>query len=652
MISQDTIRQILEAARIEEVIGEFLTLKKSGSNFKGLSPFSNEKTPSFMVSPAKQIFKDFSSGKGGNVVSFLMEHEHFTYPEALRWLADKYGIEIDEGPRTDEDIERDNERESLFIVSKYASETFQKNLVETEEGRNIGLSYFHERGFTDQVIKKFELGYALEGYSAFSDEATQNGYKPEFLTRSGLSIEKDDGRLIDRFRGRVIFPIHNLSGRVIGFGGRILNTEAKTAKYLNSPESLIYHKSKVLYGMYQAKGSIIKKEECYLVEGYTDVISLYQSGIENVVASSGTSLTSDQIRLIKRYTTNVTVLFDGDSAGIKASFRGIDMLLEEGMNVRVVLFPDGEDPDSYARKLDADELTEFLEKQSQDFLRFKTGLLLKDVSNDPIKKSELIKDIVTSISKIPDHIKRSVYLNECANLLEVSESALVAELNKMVKSRRMDRARNKQQQVDANPFIEKVYGDEKVDSAKESWDLKEKEIIRVLLLHGDKSMRVKVMEEEEEKMYEVNVAEFIIRDLQLDELTFRNKVYQNIFIEYADHLADRKIPDDRYFISHPNEEIAKLAVDLISSQYELSENWEEKHNILVATEEHNIRDVVRKCINSYKLAVIEEMIMEKREKLKGLDSDDELLEEIEDIKNLEEIKKLLANGFLGRVVTK
>lgn len=610
-----------------------------------------------MVSPAKQIFKDFSSGKGGNVVSFLMDHEHFSYPEALRWLADKYGIEIDEGPRSEEDIKREGERESLFIVSNYANESFIKNLHETEEGQNVGLSYFRERGFTEKTIRDFQLGYALEDGNAFSGQAVADGYQEKYLVDSGLSIKRDSGGLWDRFRGRVIFPIKNLSGKVIGFGGRILNTEAKTAKYLNSPESLIYHKSKVLYGLFESKGAIIKQDRCLLVEGYTDVISLHQAGVENVVSSSGTSLTVDQIKLIKRYTKNVTVLFDGDSAGIRASFRGIDMLLQQGMDIRVVPFPEGEDPDSYARKLDTDELKVFLDSGSQDFMTFKTNVLIKETEGDPIRKAEVVRDIVTSISMISDQIKRSVYLRECSRIMEIPEPALISELNKIVSARNTSRARTVQQKVDANPFLEKVYEQEPTEDAGALKVSKEKEIIRLLLVHGDKTIRLLVRTqdedgEEQELDLDVNVAEYIVRDLQFDEITLSHAPYAAIMSEYVTHLDERQIPEDRYFISHPDAEIAKIAVDLITSQYELSNNWTDRHNILVAKEEDNVKAAIHKGVNGYKLFLIEEMISKKRESIKIPTEGEVPVDQLEDILSLERIKSMLANGMLGRVVTR
>ena len=420
MISRSTIDRVFETARVEEVIGEFVQLKKAGSNFKGLSPFVDEKSPSFMVSPVKQIWKDFSTGKGGNAISFLMEHEHYTYPEAIKWLAKKYNIEIEETEQSSEEKAQMNERESMFLVSTYAKDYFHDIMLNSNKGKAIGLSYFKERGFRDDIIKTFELGYCLDEWDAFTKAALAKGYDLKYLASTGLTIVKEN-RQFDRFKGRVLFPIHSMSGRILGFGGRILTADKKAAKYLNSPESDIYHKSKILYGLFQAKKEIAKQDNCYLVEGYTDVISFHQSGIENVVASSGTALTSDQIRLVNRLTKNITVLFDGDAAGIRASIRGIDLILEQGMNVKVVQFPDGEDPDSFAKAHSNEELKKYLEDSAQDFINFKVSLLLKDSNNDPIKKAGVIRDIVMSISKIPDGIQREVYVQECARIMDISE---------------------------------------------------------------------------------------------------------------------------------------------------------------------------------------------------------------------------------------
>lgn len=431
MISRSTIDRVFETARVEEVIGEFVQLKKAGSNFKGLSPFVDEKSPSFMVSPVKQIWKDFSTGKGGNAISFLMEHEHYTYPEAIKWLAKKYNIEIEETEQSSEEKAQMNERESMFLVSTYAKDYFHDIMLNSNKGKAIGLSYFKERGFRDDIIKTFELGYCLDEWDAFTKAALAKGYDLKYLASTGLTIVKEN-RQFDRFKGRVLFPIHSMSGRILGFGGRILTADKKAAKYLNSPESDIYHKSKILYGLFQAKKEIAKQDNCYLVEGYTDVISFHQSGIENVVASSGTALTSDQIRLVNRLTKNITVLFDGDAAGIRASIRGIDLILEQGMNVKVVQFPDGEDPDSFAKSHSNEELKKYLEDSAQDFINFKVSLLLKDSNNDPIKKAGVIRDIVMSISKIPDGIQREVYVQECARIMDISERVLFSELAQII----------------------------------------------------------------------------------------------------------------------------------------------------------------------------------------------------------------------------
>lgn len=431
MITQATIDKIFEATRVEEVIGDFVQLKKAGSNLKGLSPFSSEKSPSFMVSPVKQIWKDFSSGKGGNAISFIMEHEHFTYPEALRYLAKKYNIEVEETQQTNEELEQANEKESMYLVSEFANQYFQNILLNHDEGKAIGYTYFKERGFTDETIKKFGLGYSPDQWDAFTNEALAKGYNLNFLEKTGLTIVKDDKKF-DRFKARVMFPIQSLSGRVLGFGGRILTSDKKAAKYLNSPESEIYHKSKVLYGIFQAKQAIAKQDNCYLVEGYTDVIQFNQSGIENVVASSGTALTPDQIRLINRLTNNVTVLYDGDAAGLRASIRGIDLILEQGMDVRVCTFPEGEDPDSFAKKSSFEELKNYLESNTTDFIQFKANLLMREAQNDPIKKANLINDMIVSISKIPDAIKREVYVQECARIMDVSETVIYNSLAQLV----------------------------------------------------------------------------------------------------------------------------------------------------------------------------------------------------------------------------
>ena len=478
MISRTTIDNVFETARVEEVIGDFVQLKKSGSNLKGLSPFTDERSPSFMVSPVKQIWKDFSSGKGGNVVAFLMEHEHFNYPEAIKYLAKKYGIEIEETQQTDEQKEQADERESMYLVSEYASKYFQTQMHKTDEGQAVGLSYFKERGFTSETIKKFDLGYSPDEWDAFTKNALGDGYKLKFLEKTGLSIVKDE-KTFDRFKGRVMFPIQSMSGRVLGFGGRILGNTKKAAKYLNSPESDIYHKSKVLYGIYHAKQSIAKEDNCYLVEGYTDVIQFHQSGIENTVSSSGTALTSEQIRLINRLTKNITVLFDGDAAGTRASMRGIDLILEQGMNVKVCPFPEGEDPDSFARSNSEAELEEFLKENSYDFITYKASLLMDEAKNDPVKKADLIRDMVQSIAKIPDNIQQEVYLQECSRIMDISEDVLFATLAQLEKKdgKTPARAEKKTMQVVRNEEAAPV---KKVDQLY----ILERKIISLLVLYG------------------------------------------------------------------------------------------------------------------------------------------------------------------------
>ena len=482
MISPSTIDLVFETSRVEEVIGDFVQLKKAGSNFKGLSPFSDERSPSFMVSPVKQIWKDFSSGKGGNVVAFLMEHEHFTYPEAIKYLAKKYNIEIEETEQTNEQKEQQDERESLYLVSEFANKYFQNVLHKTDQGKSIGLGYFKERGFTEETIKKFDLGYSLDEWQAFTDEALKQGYKLEFLEKTGLTIVKEEKRF-DRFKGRVMFPIKSMSGRVLGFGGRILIADKKAAKYVNSPESIIYHKSNVLYGIYHAKQSIAKEDNCYLVEGYTDVIQFHQTGIKNVVSSSGTALTSEQIRLINRLTKNITVLFDGDAAGLRASLRGIDLILEQGMNVKVCTFPEGEDPDSFAKQNTLEELSVYLIENAKDFIQFKASVLYEESKHDPIKKAETIRDIVNSISKIPDRIKKEIYIQECSKIMDISEEVLFSTLAQIDKKEFQDSNKQFKNEQRAFEVIKHQPPVKKVDVQY----VLERKIIEALLLYGNKT---------------------------------------------------------------------------------------------------------------------------------------------------------------------
>jgi DNA primase len=580
MISRTTVDAVFDAARVEEVIGDFVQLKKSGSNFKGLSPFTEERSPSFMVSPVKQIWKDFSSGKGGNAVTFIMEHEHFTFPEAIKWLAKKYGIEVEETQQTDEQKQEQDAKESMFLVSKYAAEWFQSQL-KTEEGKAIGYSYFKERGFRDETIEYFQLGYNPDQWSAFTDAAIKAGYQLEFLDKTGVSIVKEDKKF-DRFKGRVMFPIRSLSGRVLGFGGRILTNEKKAAKYLNSPQSEIYDKSKVLYGIYEAKQSIAKEDLCYLVEGYTDVIQLHQAGVKNVVSSSGTALTSQQIRLIQRLTKNITVLFDGDAAGMRAAIRGTDLILEAGMNVRVCTFPDGEDPDSFAKSHTESEITEFLTSNAQDFISFKSNLLKEEAAGDPIKKAGMIRDIVSSISKIPDDISREIYIRESAAILDIGEDVLFSTLAQMRNAGLQEQKKKEIREQAQEPMskVENTVASVKVDRRA----LLERSIIAILLMYGGKD---EIFEEEYiqdgsgedvdyiTKKEEHRVYEKIYMDLQADEIKFTNPDFQNIYAKIIDVLLLEQKLDVQLILSAFEGEYANVIADITMSddKYQLHD-WE------------------------------------------------------------------------------
>lgn len=585
MISQSSIEQVFETARVEEVIGDFVQLKKSGSNFKGLSPFSDERSPSFMVSPVKQIWKDFSTGKGGTSVSFLMEHEHFTYPEAIKYLARKYNIEIEETQQTDEQKEQANEKESLYLVSEFANSYFQDILHNTDQGKSIGLSYFKARGFSEETIKKFDLGYSLNEWQAFTDHALKKGYNIDYLEKTGLTIVKED-KHFDRFKGRVMFPIKSMSGRVLGYGGRILITDKKAAKYLNSPESDIYHKSNVLYGIYHAKQAIAKEDNCYLVEGYTDVIQFHQTGITNVVSSSGTALTPQQIRLINRLTNNITVLFDGDAAGMRASIRGIDLILEQGMNVRVCGFPEGEDPDSYAKQNSLEELTDYLSNNSKDFIQFKASILFEDTKSDPIKKADTVRDIIQSISKIPDPIKQEIYIQECSRIMDISESVLFNSLAQINNKEALDHAKKtKQQAPKAFDIIKtKQQQEKKVDVQY----ILERKLIEILLLYGNKleDFEDLILKENEKGelvlepiIQQAKVFEKIFLDLQEDEMEFSNNHFKTIYFTIIDALNQNPDFDLKTFINTIDYDMA----------YEIS-------SILMEDERHNLHDWERMLI--------------------------------------------------------
>jgi DNA primase len=646
MITKSTVDQIIETARVEEVVGDFVTLKKRGVNLLGLCPFHNEKTPSFTVSPAKGIYKCFGCGKAGNSVSFIMEHEHYSFPEALRYLAEKYNITIEEEFSKEENLQEKNEKESLFIVSAYAQEFYSSYLLSSEEGKSTGLSYLEERGFNEKTIRKFQLGYAPSEGKAFTELALKNEYKLEYLEKSGLTIVNED-RQYDRFRGRVIFPIHNLTGRVIAFGARILHKDPKAPKYINSPETDIYHKSKILYGISFAKKAIIEKDECYLTEGYTDVISLHQEGIENVVASSGTSLTVEQIKLIGRYTKNVTVLYDGDAAGIKASLRGIDLILEEGLNVKVVLFPDGEDPDSFAKNHSHSELTDFLKKNAQDFIKFKTSLLLSEVVNDPVRKAGLIKDIVETISKIPDVITRSIYASKCSELLEIDEQVLVFEINKIIRNKFYSKYKVEYEEIEPEikQRIEKKY------DLKESLKQQEEEILRILLNYSDNEIILTEQDPDDKhkvKIYKPQVKNFITYELNTDDLKIEEPLFSKMYNHFSYLSEEDKSFDINYFLNLEEEEIKNATINLTTSQYQLSD-W----NIVgihVPLEKDRLGNLVEREVYRFKLKKIMVLLADSLKAIKEYSSDEEKYENLQDQHYaMLKIRKQLAD-YLGTVV--
>ncbi|NNK82098.1 MAG: DNA primase [Flavobacteriaceae bacterium] len=649
MISKSTIDQVFETARVEEVIGDFVQLKKSGSNFKGLSPFSEERTPSFMVSPVKQIWKDFSSGKGGTVVSFLMEHEHFTYPEAIKYLAKKYNIEIEETEQSDEQKKEANERESMYLVNEYANKYFQNILLTSDQGKAIGLSYFKERGFTDETIKKFQLGYALDNWSAFTDKAIKDGYNLKYLEQTGLTIVKDE-KQFDRFKGRVLFPIHSMSGRVLGFGARILDNTKKAAKYLNSPESDIYHKSKILYGIYYAKQNIAKEDNCYLVEGYTDVIQFYQKGIHNVVASSGTALTPEQIRLINRLTKNITVLFDGDDAGIRASLRGIDLILEQGLNVKVCAFPEGEDPDSFARHNTLEELNTYLKENSKDFIAYKASLLMQEAKNDPVKKAALIRNMVTSISKIPDRIQKEVYVQECAKIMDISEDVLYSTLAQIGKKNLQDANRDYKQKQKAFEVIKPKIQVKKVDVQY----LLERKIIELLLLHGNKEEEFEdlVLKENDEGdldlvpvIQKAKVFEKIYLDLQEDEMEFTNQTFKSLYYTVIDALNQEEGFIIETFINKVDQEISSEITSILmdDEKYDLHD-WNRKN---IYPKDLDVERLVSETILSLRCFLIEQKIDEIKQQTKDTKNNlNPILEEVKDYNSL----KMLLSQKLNRVL--
>jgi DNA primase len=652
LISPATIDLVFETARVEEVIGDFVQLKKAGTNYKGLSPFSDERSPSFMVSPVKQIWKDFSSGKGGNAVAFLMEHEHFTYPEAIKYLAKKYNIEIEETEQSNEQKEQQDARESLYLVSEFANKYFQNILHKTDQGKSIGLGYFKERGFTEETIKKFDLGYSLEEWQAFTDEALKQGYKLEFLEKTGLTFVKEDKRF-DRFKGRVMFPIKSMSGRVLGFGGRILINDKKAAKYVNSPESDIYHKSNVLYGIYHAKQSIAKEDNCYLVEGYTDVIQFHQTGIKNVVSSSGTALTSEQIRLINRLTKNITVLFDGDAAGMRASLRGIDLILEQGMNVKVCTFPEGEDPDSFARQNTLEELSVYLVENAKDFIQFKASVLYEDSKNDPIKKAETIRDIVNSISKIPDRIKKEIYIQECSKIMDISEEVLFSTLAQIDKKEFQET--NKQFKTEQKAF-EVIKHQQPVEKVNVQYIL-ERKIIEVLLLYGNKTEDFEDLVLKENKNGQLDlepvinrakVFEKVFLDLQDDEMEFSNPQFKTMYYTIIDTLNQNPDFQLKNFINTVETNIANEITTILMEDERYSlDDWERMH-IFPKEKSQSVAQLVSETILSLRCFLIDQKVKEFQQKTlqNKTNVNKSILEEVKDYSGL----KMLLSRKLNRAL--
>lgn len=651
MIPPHIVDDIMQTARIEEVIGEFVQLKRAGSNLKGLSPFTDEKTASFVVSPAKQIFKCFSTGKGGTVVSFLMEKEHYSYPEALRWLADKYGITIPaDRPATQEELAAISERESLHVINEFAQEHFKSNLHNTDEGKRIALSYFTERGYRPEIIEKFQLGYSINKPKDFTDVALKKGYKLEYMEKVGLSKTKDD-RSFDFFRGRVMFPIHSISGRVLGFGGRTLFTDKKIAKYFNSPESIIYNKSEILYGLHFSKGEIIKYDNCFLCEGYTDVISMYQAGIQNVVSSSGTSLTKEQIRLVKRYTNNITILYDGDAPGIKASFRGIDLILQEGMNVKVVLFPEGEDPDSYSKAVSTSELERYITDSTQDFISFKASILLEEGENDPIKKASLIKEIVHSVSLIPDQITRNVYMQSISERFDINEQILSSEL---IKLRNETQSKVRQEPIQRNKSFDSQVPIEDIPKATEvQGKHTEHDLMRIMILYGPNAVVIEELNETGEKIkIETSVAELICHELSIDDLVFADPVFNKIHQIIATSLSENTFLKSSYFKRLDDQEIVQFVSDIEMSQYEISHNWITKHKIFTNTEMDKINVAVIGSIYAFKLNKVEERIRRIQKSLVANElelPDEELMEMLAEQVSLEQVKIMISQK-LGRII--
>ena len=642
----------MQASQIEDVIGEFVSLKRAGSNLKGLSPFTDEKTPSFVVSPAKQIFKCFSTGKGGSVVTFLMEKEHFSYPEALRFLANKYGVQIpEETEPTAKELADKTERESLFIINEFAKNYFYQNLQDSTEGKAVGLSYFEERGFTKETIEKFQLGYCLNVSDDFTKAALSKGYSLSYLEKVGLVKSKDE-RHFDFFRGRVLFPIQSISGRILGFGGRSLINDKKVAKYYNSPESIIYNKSEILYGLYFSKGEIVKYDECLLCEGYTDVISMHQSGIQNVVSSSGTSLTKEQVKLVKRYTKNLTILYDGDAAGIKASFRGIDLILEEGMNVKVVLFPDGEDPDSFAKKNSDAELALFIKEQKQDFITFKAQILLKDGENDPLKKSDLIREIVQSVGLIPDQITRSVYVKEIARQFDIEESIISNELMRLRRNSLSKQFQEPEFNQVPLPENDLIKSQETTDPTKEdAFRFKhEEELMRMMICFGTREIETLALDSNE--LHKTSVVELIHQELEQDLLTFEYPLFIKIYSKIIEGLNEKTFYTASYFKRIEDQEIVSFVSDIESREIELSTNWITKFSIFTKSESDDLYSTVMNIVYNFKYKKVEDHLLSiKSDISKGDLSDEDILLALGQQMLYENVKKVISEK-LGRIILK
>lgn len=639
---------IIDTVRIEEVVGDFVNLKKRGANLIGVCPFHKEKTPSFIVSPAKGIFKCFGCGKAGDSVRFVMEHEHYSYPEALRYLANKYGIIIEEKEKSPEELMAQNEREKMFNINTFAQQYFSNTMKNNDEGLAVGMSYFRERGFRDTIINKFQLGYCLNQRDAFIQHAIKNGYSKDILLKVGLASGNEE-RMYDKYQGRVIFPIHNLTGKVIGFGARILSSDKTKAKYLNSPESEIYNKSQTLYGIYFAKNEISRQDNCILVEGYADVLSMHQAGIENTVASSGTSLTTEQIRLISRYTKNITILYDGDSAGIHAALRGTDMILEEGMNVRIVVLPPDEDPDSFVQHNPIEVVRDYIDKNSKDFISFKTQLLLKDAVNNPIKKAEVVKDIVNSISVIPDAIFRATYIKECSRMMEMPEQTLINELNKILRAKfRKNNEPQQYQEIVTNDIVTEPQ--ERVIETIATGFYQEQELVKLLLTYGDKEIDINGLDENgNQVIYKVNVASMIIDDLKNDDLLFKDETHKIIFDIFDKALDEGILPKQQFFVSHENINIAELAANLLSSPYKL-DNWDKKE-IKVKTEEDVLSKLVITSVLRFKDMILDEKRNELTQQIMEAENIDDQLILMAKKKRLDDLR-IKINHELGIVIAK